>query len=120
LGNYDAYLYAVNQDIEAGERQAAAAAKRGSTGGSGRMPPAKTATSRPARDQRKVRKETNNVERKIARLDEQKRALNEELLNTTDAAEAVRLHDEITAIAGELAAAEKRWCELQEELGEIA
>ena len=120
LGNYDAYLYAVNQDIEAGERQAAAAAKRGSNGSGGGMPRPRAATSRPGRDQRKVRKETNNVERKIARLDEQKRALNEQLLDTTDAAEAVRLHDEITVISGELTTAEQRWCELQEELGEIA
>lgn len=91
-GDYDAYLYAINQEIEAGEREAAAAASKRSKLASSSGGPRKAVSNGSARDQRKVRKETNNVERKIARLDEQKRSLNELLLNVTDPDEAVRLH----------------------------
>ena len=34
----------------------------------------------------------------------------------TDPSEAMRLHNEVTRLAEELAEAEERWCELQEEL----
>ena len=64
------------------------------------------------KDHRKLRKEITNVERKIARLDEQKRELSAQLLNATDPREALRLHYEVEAIAAELATAEERWCEL--------
>jgi hypothetical protein len=42
------------------------------------------------------------------------------LLQATDPAEAVRLHTEMTEVAGKLAAAEERWLALQEELGQAA
>ncbi len=61
-----------------------------------------------------MRKEVAALERNIARLDELRRQLNAQLLQTTDAAEALRLHEEITAIAKELAPIEHRWCDLQE------
>ena len=35
-----------------------------------------------------------------------------------DAAEALRLHNEVTALAAKIAEAEDRWCQLQEELAE--
>ena len=62
------------------------------------------------------RKEINSVEKTIARLDEQKRELNSRLLATADPAEALRLHNEVTVIAAQLATAEERWCELQAEV----
>ena len=40
--------------------------------------------------------------------------MSEQLLKSTDPAEALRLHTEITAIASELKPIEERWCELQE------
>ena len=52
----------------------------------------------------------------IAQLDEQKKALTARSLNTSDAAEALRIHNELTALTEQLAGAEDRWCQLQEEV----
>jgi hypothetical protein len=41
------------------------------------------------------------------------------MMKTTNAAEAMKLHTELEALAGPLAEAEERWVELQAELGEI-
>jgi ATP-binding cassette subfamily F protein 3 len=60
----------------------------------------------------------STVEKTIARLDEQKKASNALLLSTTDAKEALRLHNEVEALTKELTESEERWCALQEELGE--
>ena len=112
IGDYDAYLYATNKEIEAGERQLSASKQNLKTAAK----PPETSRSRSPRDHRKVRKESSNLERKIARLDEQKRALQSQLLETAEAAEALRLHNEVTQISAALSEAEERWCELQEEL----
>ncbi|HJN09839.1 MAG TPA: ABC-F family ATP-binding cassette domain-containing protein [Pirellulaceae bacterium] len=110
LGNYDAYLYAMNREIDEGERQLNASKsterKTTSKGKKG------TKNNAGGRDHRKIRKEITNVERKIARLDERRRELDLQLLIATDPEEALRLHNEATAVAKELAAAEERWCEL--------
>ena len=63
-----------------------------------------------------MRKEIKTLERTIAQLDEQKRALNAQLLQSTDAVEALRLHNEISALTEQLTEAEERWCQLQEEI----
>ena len=39
------------------------------------------------------------------------------MLAATDPAEALRLHGEMTALAGKLSAAEERWLAIQEQLG---
>ncbi len=70
-------------------------------------PPRKTAARR---------KEIANLERSIAQLDAQKRESNRQLLETTDAAEALRLHNEVTSLTAQIAEAEDRWCQLQEEV----
>src|SRR5205085_10920010 len=112
-GQYDAYVYKVNKEIEAGERELATARAK--------LPPpvakpAKAPSRAPHRDERKVRKEIKTVEQTIAQLDEQKRTLNAQLQVSTDADEALRLHNQIEALAGQLAEAEERWCRLQEEI----
>jgi ATP-binding cassette subfamily F protein 3 len=76
--------------------------------------------ARPRRSEKDVRKELKNVEKTIAQLDGQKRALDAQLLESSDAKESLRLHNEITALAAQLAPLEERWCELQEEAGEAA
>ena len=83
-GNYDAYVYNVNKEIEAGEREPGIDAR-------GKLPPAVTQAKWvcPGRDEKKVRKEIKTVEQTIARLDEQKRTLNAQLLESTDATEGV-------------------------------
>lgn len=113
-GGYDAYLYAVNKEIEDGERELAGQKRRSGGGG----PPPKAVVKAPRRDERAVRKEINSTEKTIARLDKQKKELNDQLLQSTNAAEALRLHEAIAAISPELDAAEQRWLELQNELEE--
>ena len=112
-GQYDAYLYKVNKEIEAGERELATERTK--------LPPSVAkpvkVTPRPAqRNERDVRKEIKTLERTIAQLDEQKRSLNAQLLQSTDADEALRLHNEVSALTEQLAEAEERWCQLQEEI----
>lgn len=112
-GQYDAYVYKVNKEIEAGERELAATRAK---------PPASDAKPakappRPAhRNERVVRKEIKAVEQTIGQLDEQRRALNAQLLTSTDAVEALRLHNEVAALTAQLAEVEERWCVLQSEI----
>jgi ATP-binding cassette subfamily F protein 3 len=112
-GQYDAYVYKVNQEIEAGERELASARTK--------LPPdvakpPKVSPRLAQKNEREMRKELKTVERTIAQLDEQKRLLNAQLLESTDATEALRLHNEVSALAAQLAQVEDRWCVLQEQL----
>jgi ATP-binding cassette, subfamily F, member 3 len=56
------------------------------------------------------------LERTIAQFDEQKRTLSAQLMQSTDADEAMRLHKEAEAVTAQLAEVEDRWCQLQEEI----
>ena len=114
LGDYDAYLYSINKEIEEGERTQ----KTASTNTQRTKKNPQIDRRSLVRDQRKMRKELSNLERKIARLDEQKRETGQLLLGTSDPEEALRLHQEVTATTEELSTAETRWLELQELLGE--
>lgn len=112
IGDYGSYLYAINKEIDEGERQLKASKSKSAA-------PAKlTKEARRTghRDHRKLRKEIGNLERNIANLDEKKREANEELLRTTDPEEALRLHNELTSISEQLSKAEERWLELQEDV----
>ena len=112
-GGYDAYLYAINQEIEAGEReQSSRVSKKKKTTAA---PPPKARDGASMRDHRKLRREIQNIERKIARLDDQKRELNAQLMSETDPEEALRLHHQVTEVSTQLSRAESQWCELQEE-----
>lgn len=111
-GDYEAYLYYVNKEIDDGEREQAS--KRFSKAPVGKAP--KKPERKPKRTERDVRKEITTVERTIAKLDEQKKEINERFLAATDPAESLEVHKELTEITGQLTAAEERWLELQEEL----
>ena len=54
----------------------------------------------------------------MSRLDDQKKKASSQLLETFDAAESLRLHNEVTALTSQLEEAEERWCQLQAELEE--
>ena len=114
-GDYEAYLYSVNKEIEEGEREQAQGLSKSplSAGKTAKSPPRAA-----RRAEREIRKEMTNLERAIARLDEQKRSTNSQLMIATDPAEALRLHDELSALITQLAEAEDRWCQLQEEIEE--
>ena len=112
-GNYEAYLYSVNKEIEEGERERESRMSK---------PPAaakvakNSQSSQPQRNDRAARKELANLERTIARLDEQKRQSNDQLMQSCDPEAALRLHNEVTALSEQIAEAEERWCQLQEEI----
>ena len=113
-GQYEAYLYAVNREIEEGERELAAKMSK--------APAAVFTSAAPKvarRTEREVRKELSNVEKTVARLDQEKKQALAKMLESTNAAETLRLHNESEALATQLAAAEDRWCQLQEELGDL-
>lgn len=114
-GDYESYLYAVNKEIEEGERELAAKSAMKPTASK----PSKSVPRSARRGEREVRKEISNLERTIAKLDEQKKDLNRQLLEATDPSEALRLHNEVQALIPQLADAEERWCQLQEEIGDI-
>jgi ATP-binding cassette subfamily F protein 3 len=127
IGDYDAYVYAMNREIDEGERvqnakRAAAAAptlKGGapkSTGPKGKI--AQDTNRNVQRDHRKLRKEIVNIERNIARLDDQSRKLNADLLLATDPKQALELHGKCEQTKRELASAEERWLELQDQISE--
>ncbi len=114
-GAYDAYLYSVNKEIDDGERelQQAKMAKVPAS-----VMAERKATSAPAkRNDRDTRKEISTLEKTIARLDDQKKQLNAQLMNETNAKEALRLHNEVEEVGKQLTEAEDRWCQLQEEIG---
>ncbi len=109
-GQYEAYVYKVNKEIEAGERELTTARTR--------LPesvakPSKAASRSAQKNERELRKEIKTLEKMIAQLDEEKRSLDAQLLKSTDATEALRLHNEVTTLTGQLAEAEERWCQLQ-------
>lgn len=113
-GDYEAYLYSVNKEIEEGEREKAVGLAKAPVGGK----PPKAAPKAPKRTERDIRKELTTVERSVASLDERKKQSNAKLQQATDPAEALRLHNEVVELATQLEEAENRWCQLQEELNE--
>ncbi len=54
--------------------------------------------------------------RNIAKLDDQKKQINAQLMKSTDPAEALKLHNEVASLTSQLADAEERWLRLQEEV----
>ena len=107
-GRYQNYLDRVTAEIDAGERETAATKVK--------LPTVVAKARAPRRNEKESRKELKSLERSIAQLDEQRRTLNARLLETSNATEALRLHNEIAALTGQLEPAEERWCELQEDL----
>ena len=114
LGDYEAYLYSVTKEIEEGERETATRMAKAPD----RSPESQACSQGSPRGEQELRKEIYNVEKTIAKLDEQKKLTNAQLLAATDPKEALRLHHELSELAKQLGAAEERWCTLFEELGE--
>jgi len=115
-GNYDEYLKSVETEVDDGERERAGKQGGKKSKAAGGPPKSKATDYRKSQQsQRRAEKEVKNLEKKIARLDDQKRELQEKLLVETDPDEAVRLHDEMTQTVSELNEAEERWMELSEE-----
>ena len=117
LGDYDSYVYSMNKEIDEGERELNA--KRQVTALERRpgSKPSKDEGRATQQDHRKLRKEIGNLERKIARLDDESREISAQLLQETNPDKAMKLHDASVEIKKELAEVEERWLELQELVG---
>ncbi|HEY2881017.1 MAG TPA: ABC-F family ATP-binding cassette domain-containing protein [Pirellulales bacterium] len=125
-GDYEAYLYSVNKEIDDAEQEQGRAQNNSPPKSPGKSaqeksPPGKSQVNQaaqPARpkvsqkDEREMRKQLANIEKTMAKLVEQKSRLDSQLLAATDPTEALRLHTEMTATAKQLAEAEERWLEL--------
>ena len=113
LGDYDAYLYSMNQEIEQGNRDTSAGkSNRQKTAGKQEMTKEERIASQ--QDHKRRRKQLQALERKIARLDDQKKALNAELMTETDPEKAVSIHEEVTKLVQELSDAENQWLDLSQ------
>ena len=113
-GGYESYLYSVNREIEEGERENATRMAKAPA----EVLKSKSVSKSAKRSEKDVRKEMNNVEKAIARLDEQRKLANEQFMKVTDSKESLRLHGEVEELTKQLTEAEERWCVLQEELGD--
>lgn len=113
-GNYDAYLYMVQKEIDDEESRRNAAKPKPNSKSNGK--PASKSAAPSLLDERQIRKQIGNVEKTIAKLDLQRKQLNEQMMQATDPKEAMRLHEELTKVTSDLESAETKWAELQEQL----
>ncbi|WP_442482428.1 ABC-F family ATP-binding cassette domain-containing protein [Aeoliella sp. SH292] len=104
--SYDDYVYRVQREIDEGLRSEAAAHGVADNNAADRK-----ANARADRD---AQKRLKNVERKIAKLDGDRKEANEQLLKVTDAKEAQKLHARVAEITTELESLEHEWLELYE------
>ncbi len=107
-GNYESYVYKVNKEIEAGERELATLRAK---------LPAEVAKSQKAgaaapKVELDPKKEIKLVEKTIAQLDGQKKTLTAQIAKTNDIAEMERLEKELAEVTEELGRSEDRWSEL--------
>jgi len=112
--DYEHYVYRIRQE-SAGDAHVGTGKKRR---GTKKLPRVTNRKSGGNRERQKARKELASIERQVARLDEQKQDLERDLLATTDAAEAERLHTEMTDVSNQLSEMEQRWFELNEEFAD--
>ena len=109
--SYDDYVYRIEKEIDAGLRAPHTVATPGHL-----PPPTSGPRKSSGRSDRDAQKKLKSVERKIAKLDDEKKAVAAALLTVTDAAEAQRLHAEASGLTAELAKLEEQWLELSENL----
>jgi ATP-binding cassette subfamily F protein 3 len=126
-GSYEDYVYRVHKELEAGLRaehatyNAGASKKPGGASGDGLAASAASGAAKGSpkltgRDQRDLDKRLKSLERKIAKLDDEKRGLNAQLLEVTDNAEAKRVRDRLAAVSEEVAVLEHEWLEASGDL----
>ena len=71
------------------------------------------------KQQHNTRRQLRNLEKKIAKLDEDKKELNARMLDAAGAEDALKVHLQIEAIQKQLAETETSWYDLQVELEDI-
>lgn len=108
--SYEDYVYRVQKELEAGLRSEHQV--RG-------MP---TIVGKPTerklggKEERELQKKLRTVERKIAKLDEEKKELQERLATVTTTADAQAAHQQLAAISAELQSLEEEWLTISGEL----
>jgi ATP-binding cassette subfamily F protein 3 len=114
-GDYEAYVYSINKEIDDAEQQQPARRASPQPGKRSNASNRDTASYPDTqRDERSVRKELAALEKTIARLEERKASTEQQLMAATDPVEALRLHEELVSLKSELEAAEERWLRLQD------
>lgn len=111
-GDYESYVYAVNKEIDDGERERNSKSKSAPALSEVAAPEKKT--QQDWKEEKRIQKEISKLEKLIAKLDDQKKSLSDRLANTPDPEQAMKVHEELTAVQTELKDAEDKWCELQE------
>jgi ATP-binding cassette subfamily F protein 3 len=122
-GSYEDYVYRIHKELEAGLRAEHAAYNAGSSSKPGAATSASAdghaapARKLSGREERELEKRVRALERKIAKLDDEKKELNAKLLQVTDAAESKRIGQQLAKIGEEVAALEHEWLEASGDLG---
>ena len=116
--SYDDYVYRVQNEIDKGHREAHTVASPGKPNSS---PAGASATGGKSsgRSDRDSQKKLKAVERKIAKLDDEKRSTADALLTVTETAEAKRLQAQLANLTAELATLEEQWLALSEDLDAV-
>ncbi|MCA9127149.1 MAG: ABC-F family ATP-binding cassette domain-containing protein [Planctomycetales bacterium] len=106
-GDYDAYLYYINKEIEEGERARHPLSSKPQKKKSERVVETVVAV-----DPRKIQKELKSLEREIRNLDSERVQLNDQLMTCSEPEKAMELHNQVKALEMDLGVAEQKWLEL--------
>jgi ATP-binding cassette subfamily F protein 3 len=108
--SYEDYVYRVQKELEAGLRSEHHVRGMPTTGvkvGERKLG---------GKEERELQKKLRTVERKIAKLDDEKKQLQERMLSITTAADAQAAHQQLTMITGEFQSLEEEWLAISGEL----
>lgn len=112
--DYEHYLYRLTQEIDEEDGNAVAAKVSAGTSQDGEL--AKEERKQRNKELRAAKKEVSKLESKIVKLDDERKALHQQLMNITDPAEAQKVHAKFTVLADEIAELETQWLAYQEQL----
>ena len=107
--SYDDYVYRITKEIDAGLRATPGSKPKDDNTSSG--------GKRDGRADRDAQKRLKAVERKIAKLDDEKKQLTAEMATTYDPAELKTRQSKLAEIAAEVETLEAEWVELSEATG---
>jgi len=105
--SYDDYVYRIQQEIDAGLRSESSRKPASDASADGKS------RGRAGRD---AQKRLKSVERKIAKLDDERSELNKQLLQTTSASEVQTIQTRLAELSPEIESLEAEWMELFEEV----
>ncbi|NOZ39630.1 MAG: ABC-F family ATP-binding cassette domain-containing protein [Planctomycetes bacterium] len=112
--NYDDYVYRTRKELEAGLR--AEHTTRGTPELGANADSQSGSQKLGGREERELQKRLKATERKIAKLDEEKKAINSQPLDAVDAKVAQQQHQQLATLASEVEQLEEEWMEIYNEL----